>query len=259
MERTMDCLATTKTSAEKLDTLEETLKNDSDNAEQTPINIFFQAFAAGTVASSCCLFQLGLNLLSSFNIIHVGCAGFNTILGPLRPYTRAMTIAWLLQTWFSRGKRGRSACCTKISRRRLIISTIMCLTLMFMPEMLEQLRHSSLDVIRFGHQKVNGSDFTKMEYVVDNMGCEACINAVERLVDGQLGVISSKVSSFEMGEIDIYVGNDVTDPVWKDKFENELEEVLREHDYELHPRGWVTKKMKLEMRQTKFHKQFTSK
>jgi len=253
----MECTATSKASEGNLET---PLENHSDNADQTSTNVFFQAFAAGTIASSCCLFQLGLNLLASFNILHVGCAGFNTILGPLRPYTRAMTIAWLLQKWFTSGERGRSKCCTKGGRKGLIVSTVMCLTLMFMPEMLEQMRHSNLDLIRLGlgYQKLHGSEIIKMEYVVDNMGCEACINAVERLVDGKSGVVHSKVSSFKLGEIDIYVDNAGADPTWKEKFENELLEILKESDYDLHPRGWVTKKMTLDMSKTMFHEPFAS-
>ena len=159
----------------------------------------------------------------------------------------------------------------------LVSSTILCLTLMFMPEMLEQWRH-----MRF--QKGNGigsgignlkniKNVVKFEYVVDNMGCEACIHAVEKLVNEQMniGVVRSKVSSFEMGEIDIYVDIDIgvgdrnivndsngvnVDNGWRDRFEHELDGVLKEHGYELRPKGWVTKQMKLGMRQNLFQDQF---
>ena len=39
----------------------------------------------GLLSSSCCLLQLLLNLMS------VGCAGFNTVLGPLRPFFLALS------------------------------------------------------------------------------------------------------------------------------------------------------------------------
>ena len=46
-----------------------------------------------------CILQLGLNVLSVFDVVHIGCAGFNIILGPMRPYLRALTIGWLLFLW----------------------------------------------------------------------------------------------------------------------------------------------------------------
>ena len=46
----------------------------------TPTGSLFASIVLPMLASACCLLQLGLNLLS------VGCAGFNTVLGPVRPY-----------------------------------------------------------------------------------------------------------------------------------------------------------------------------
>lgn len=46
------------------------------------------AVAAGLLSSSCCLLQLVLNALAMLNVIHVGCAGFNKILGPWRTEMR---------------------------------------------------------------------------------------------------------------------------------------------------------------------------
>lgn len=46
------------------------------------------AVAAGLLSSSCCLLQLVLNALAMLNVIHVGCAGFNSILGPWRTEMR---------------------------------------------------------------------------------------------------------------------------------------------------------------------------
>ena len=45
----------------------------------------------GLLSSSCCALQLLLNLAS------MGCAGFNTWLGPVRPHMRALTV--LVQIW----------------------------------------------------------------------------------------------------------------------------------------------------------------
>ena len=288
-------------------------EHSSNISQQRPKSLILQAFTAGTVASSCCLFQLGLNLLSTLNIIHVGCAGFNTFLGPLRPLTRSLTLAWLVKKWMDHilftnvqsptsmscsglsagaaaGKAGKlkgkgsecksakpensysqENCCTSISsprkdgnsRKKLFFASVLCVFLMFMPELLEYFgnRHfegfaNSADDSKENYQ----SEILRMEYVVDNMGCEACIHAVEKLINGQDGVIRSKVVSFDSGEVEIFVSgkewNGVTASAAADMaskvlssrqetFERKLNEVLQQHGYELHPKGWVTKKMKL--------------
>jgi len=46
------------------------------------------AVCVGLLSSSCCLLQLTLNALAMLNVIHVGCAGFNKILGPWRTEMR---------------------------------------------------------------------------------------------------------------------------------------------------------------------------
>ena len=82
----------------------------------------------------------------------------------------------------------------------LLSSTVLCLTLMFMPEMLEQWRHSQFRFDARGKGKINGigigNEVVKFEYVVDNMGCEAFIHAVEKLIREQthIGVVCSTVS-----------------------------------------------------------------
>jgi hypothetical protein len=220
-----------------------------------------------------------------------------------------MTLAWLVWNWISSSNSNsnqdendgehdreheqresdseKSTCCAKAGantgrsrRMTLVSSTVLCLTLMFMPEMLEQWSNSQFRV-RFdarGKGKLNGigndigNNVVKFEYVVDNMGCEACLHAVEKLVNEQtnIGVVRSKVSSFDIGEIDIYVDIDMhvdvdgdsdsdsngVDNGWRDRFENELDGVLKEHGYELRPKGWVTKKMKSGKKQNVFQDQF---
>eukprot|EP00966_Prymnesium_polylepis_P266398 6153786-Prymnesium_polylepis.2 len=51
--------------------------------------------ALGLLSSSCCVLQLLLNTLS------VGCAGFNTILGPIRPQMMALTLSLQAFMWHS--------------------------------------------------------------------------------------------------------------------------------------------------------------
>jgi len=85
--------------------------------------------SAGLLSSSCCALQLGLNVLAAFNVIHVGCAGFNKILGPLRPVIRTITLAYLGGLW-NKSFRART------EKRKLLIGTLFTLVLMFLPEAL---------------------------------------------------------------------------------------------------------------------------
>jgi len=51
------------------------------------------AIMAGLLSSSCCLLQLALNGLAMLNVVHVGCAGFNKVLGPWRTEMRTCVIS----------------------------------------------------------------------------------------------------------------------------------------------------------------------
>ena len=59
--------------------------------------------ALGLLSSSCCALQLLLNYLS------FGCAGFNTVLGPLRPQFLAITLSLQLGMWRALLSAGRGA------------------------------------------------------------------------------------------------------------------------------------------------------
>mmetsp|Transcript_12547 Transcript_12547/g.23561 ORF Transcript_12547/g.23561 Transcript_12547/m.23561 type:complete len:101 (-) Transcript_12547:10-312(-) len=84
------------------------------------------------------------------------------------------------------------------------------------------------------------------------MVSEACVNAVERILSQHESVAKSGVVSFNMGEVEIYI--DENDERWislgldlsarQRKLEDDLNSMLRSQGYELHERGWVTKKMK---------------
>lgn len=217
-----------------------------------------KAFIAGSLSSSCCFIQLCLNLLSSMSMYSIGCAGFNTTLGPLRPYTRSLTLSWLVVSWFypnmKKSERVDSqcvddskfdnTCCNKTSDRNIykikILSTVICIVLMYMPEGLQLVGGSAL-APAIGNVK----DMIRLEYTVDNMGCEACVFGVEGILTRQPGVISAKVTDFNLGEVEI-----VLNKAWidynKNIFEKSVNDNLELHGYELHQRGWKTKKMKLD-------------
>lgn len=228
----------------------ETGGNSDSDPSDSQKGVYFQAFAAGSIASSCCLIQLGFNFLSYLNVMNIGCAGFNKSLGPLRPYTRAMTLAWLLDKWIRLSplaeKKKASECCHPKNRKTLMLSSIMCLALMFMPEAVnfagdwnnETLMRSSKD---------QQQRLTKLEFVVDNMGCEACVKAVEDTVSRHEDVVIGKITSFETGDIDIFVDSSVLAAQNRQQsLQQELDDLLRLGGYEIHQKGWKTKNMKAE-------------
>jgi len=151
------------------------------------------AVVAGLMSSSCCLLQLALNLLASLNVLHIGCAGFNKVLGPFRPHLRTLTIAWLGYTWF-RSMRAKDCCKPRMSR--LIFNTVLCLGLTFLPELL---RASGGNAIA---PPTDGAKRIKLK--VEGMGCEACEMHVRSVIDRSSGVISSR-ADFKGGfaELDV--------------------------------------------------------
>ena len=91
-----------------------------------------------------CLLQLALNLLAARNgiagsavlpnfargvgaaeaaraaVVHIGCAGFNKVLGPWRWQLRGLTGLYLAGLWFVAARRGAPAgpCCGQARRRQ---------------------------------------------------------------------------------------------------------------------------------------------
>ena len=100
-----------------------------------------QSVTAGLLSSSCCALQLGLNLLSAFDVVHVGCAGFNKVLGPLRGVLRGVTAAWLSWLWyrvqFSAAEPPHKSARRTSLRNRLVFQTAITVALMFLPETLK--------------------------------------------------------------------------------------------------------------------------
>eukprot|EP00406_Dinophysis_acuminata_P004414 CAMPEP_0179218100 /NCGR_PEP_ID=MMETSP0797-20121207/4282_1 /TAXON_ID=47934 /ORGANISM="Dinophysis acuminata, Strain DAEP01" /LENGTH=119 /DNA_ID=CAMNT_0020924403 /DNA_START=53 /DNA_END=409 /DNA_ORIENTATION=+ len=83
----------------------------------------------------------------------------------------------------------------------------------------------------------------RKRFVVDNMGCEACVNAVERILTQHPGVVYGRVTEFERGEVEVFVADETAN--WVAFSEQALDSRLRKHGYELHERGWETESMKL--------------
>ena len=55
------------------------------------------------------------------------------------------------------------------------------------------------------NNQANNSNILQLDYTVDNMDCNGCVIEVEGLLlSSQSGVISAKVTQFDLGDIDQY-------------------------------------------------------
>jgi len=151
---------------------------------------------AGLLGSSCCLLQLGVNLLATLNVAHVGCAGFNKVLGPWRLHLRSLTFAWLSYLWLGQLRGDKGDCC-KPRRRRLLLNTFLCLTLTFLPELV---RLSGGNAIA---PPTDGAKVLRLK--VDGMGCEACEAHVRGVLDKASGVIGSRGIDWKGGFAEVEV------------------------------------------------------
>lgn len=185
-------------------------KNESLSSENSQGNLMKAGITAGLLSSSCCLLQLLLNALSWFNIVHVGCAGFNTVLGPPRPYLRAFTFGWLGVCWYN----------TPTKRwRTMLRATVITTILMFLPELLQTWDYAhpvirrSLATTRIPPMKEE--EWLERQIIVHNMGCEGCQSAVRNLLEsypdieraqvdwktGKASVFGKAVESLDMDAI----------------------------------------------------------
>jgi len=174
---------------------------------------------AGLACSSCCILQLGLNILSGLNVAHVGCAGFNKILGPLRPILRAVTFAWLGGLWlFGRPKQQ--------ARRRLFFHTLFTIALAVLPEVLRLSTNYSLFA---GSPSPPPPSSSLLEVTVDGMGCEACEVAVRSVFEQVSGVVAVEDVDFKTGKVNVRVKTEE----WGSIEENELAHALDLEGYDL--------------------------
>ena len=171
--------------------------------------LFQKGIIAGLLSSSCCFLQLILNALSWWNILHVGCAGFNKVLGPPRPYFRAMTIGWLGLTWFLRTNtnNGCGGHSHSHSSRQLLLITVMTIGLMVLPELLQAwgthvtTTTSTTTLHPILRRTIESSSSTaaaedliassmlleyEAQFIVDNMGCEACESNVKNILEAHV-------------------------------------------------------------------------
>ena len=93
----MSKIGLTTTTTTTTTTLSSSSCHPAGTSSTSTIRLLWNNLALPLAASACCALQLGLNLLA------VGCAGWNKVLGPLRPYFLALLLVTLLkQTPFPR-------------------------------------------------------------------------------------------------------------------------------------------------------------
>lgn len=118
------------------------------------------AVALPLLSSSCCAIQLLINALSGW-----GCAGFNSVLGPVRPILLSLL---LFSTW-------------KLSSQRPIGWTILSLFLSLLPELVH-----TFNLIKTTQWKKRQISFqntdvvtAKLQLAIPGMGCVACVNKID--------------------------------------------------------------------------------
>lgn len=118
------------------------------------------------LSSSCCAFQLVLNLFS------VGCAGFNTVLGPFRPYLMALATWGQVWMWASVEKQQQYSAAKW--------STLVTLLLSFLPELVF-LTSMLKDKIYAGNgaNQVGGH---RVDLTIEGMGCVACVETIKNAI-----------------------------------------------------------------------------
>mmetsp|Transcript_28312 Transcript_28312/g.32118 ORF Transcript_28312/g.32118 Transcript_28312/m.32118 type:complete len:594 (+) Transcript_28312:184-1965(+) len=148
------------------------------------------------LSSSCCVIQMAVNTLSSIFLAGTGCIGFNSMLGPVRPYLLAVTLF--------RFRSMPSLSLTSISSlMSLLLSFLLRYTIVFMPEIVfwwnkilrskwERQRQQMIVTKTATITTTNsittntGKETTQQQLLqatlvvdVPSMGCVACVNKIE--------------------------------------------------------------------------------
>ena len=129
------------------------------------------------LSSSCCVIQLALNMLS------VGCAGFNSILGPARPFFLACALH--ARMLLRRAAVAAPGVDPRV-RQMNVYGGALAVAVAFAPEavaLVARLRRRS---------DVAGAASLTLD--LPSMGCVACVDAVSRAVRSVPGVVDASVS-----------------------------------------------------------------
>lgn len=174
-------------------------EENEDAADWAQRNSTVSAVVAGLLSSSCCLLQLGINGLAVLNVAHIGCAGFNKVLGPWRSQLRCVTLAWLGMMWAISFRR-------RWPKLPLLCSTLLALGLSWLPEILLALGSGggSFAMLSGVAPSYEGAELLQLK--VNGMGCEACQLHVRTTLEMSAGVLSSRVD-WEGGTAAVWVNS----------------------------------------------------
>lgn len=164
--------------------------------------------ALGLLSSSCCVLQLLLNTLS------VGCAGFNTFLGPVRPQMMAMTLSLQATMW-------HSTITGRASSRVLsaVAASVLTAVLTLLPELLHLHIHRRRLVESRASEPV-------LSLSVGGMGCTACSTKVKGALEAVEGVDFCEVL-FEEGAARVHLAAAADEPTVASAVLKDCEEAIR--------------------------------
>ncbi|GKY93149.1 hypothetical protein MPSEU_000282900 [Mayamaea pseudoterrestris] len=134
------------------------------------------------LASACCLLQLGLNVLS------IGCAGFNTYLGPLRPYFMAILIVLSMQS---------AVATSTLWTARGLLTMVTRWSVALLPEGLYLFnKYANEGKSHARDESLLNTMVADVELHVPTMGCVACINSIDTALKRQAGVRHASASLY---------------------------------------------------------------
>jgi copper chaperone CopZ len=152
------------------------------------------------LASACCLLQLAMNVLS------IGCAGFNKILGPLRPYFMSFLLYLTFIGWNAR---------TNSSMTSRLAATMLRLSVALLPEVLDAWnRRSALNTV--SSALPNRNLIATVQLDIPTMGCVACVRSVNnalRQIPGVEHAASSLNDKGNGGKAQVRIAADSEDDV----------------------------------------------
>lgn len=123
------------------------------------------SFSLPLLSSSCCVIQLVLNTIAG-----VGCAGFNTILGPWRPFFVSILTFTTMKSF---------------SSRRRMYQLIVSWAVTLLPEFVHFINIRSegrkgQERLRQIEEVSNFPNEDEIELEIEGMGCVSCINKIDR-------------------------------------------------------------------------------
>jgi len=134
------------------------------------------------LSSSCCALQLLINAIAG-----VGCAGFNTILGPVRPIFLSVLMYATAMSFPGPKMNGLGKWCS---------NTAITFFLALMPELLHIWNNNSWRRLASQVTTATTANDAKVgatvELDIPSMGCAACINKIDSTITGSNGVLSGR-------------------------------------------------------------------